>query len=497
MDRGTTDGGRTRPFMRKPTVMDIGIGVLYFFTSNMVIRTMFYIGAERTSFEIATYFLTIIVSALLVHVCAPAFLRLRLFVESNLGIPAVSIMSALGFSLALISMLPVVAASLFYVSGVFFGVSCGWIAVIWASTIRADRPHAGSFCIEPALAVAVATYFLYRCFSTLSPAIAQGFLLALPLVTIACIIRGFSEASNGGGVGESGQALNVLVVIAAVFAFGSSVVVYVAGFEGDLSPLGLNDMALYEVLAIGLMGFCSWVLQRFARQHEALPRWGTAVFDLVIMYVPMFLIGVAMGGSGLPGDSSGALLESNVWVLIIAVFAYDIRDSLFAIKGLAVGVMFEAMCIGQLIAYVCTFSFVPYAPFMLVGLSILYFVAVGLQHARMIALDFSSQSKRGATSAEPTAAEAPSAGQETGADEGMPSEMRAYCQKLAAENGLTPREEEILELIALGRSAKYIADDLTISHNTTRTHIKHVYEKLNIHSKQELLDLVLYGSGLL
>ena len=42
----------------------------------------------------------------------------------------------------------------------------------------------------------------------------------------------------------------------------------------------------------------------------------------------------------------------------------------------------------------------------------------------------------------------------------------------------------------MGRSAKYIAEELTISHNTTRTHIKHVYEKLNIHSKQELLDKV-------
>lgn len=73
----------------------------------------------------------------------------------------------------------------------------------------------------------------------------------------------------------------------------------------------------------------------------------------------------------------------------------------------------------------------------------------------------------------------------------------AYCQKLASENGLTPREVEILGLIAMGRSAKYIAEELMISHNTTRTHIKHVYEKLNIHSKQELLDLVLFGSGMM
>lgn len=31
----------------------------------------------------------------------------------------------------------------------------------------------------------------------------------------------------------------------------------------------------------------------------------------------------------------------------------------------------------------------------------------------------------------------------------------------------------------------------------TRTHIRHVYEKLNIHSKQELIDAVLFGSGVM
>ena len=83
------------------------------------------------------------------------------------------------------------------------------------------------------------------------------------------------------------------------------------------------------------------------------------------------------------------------------------------------------------------------------------------------------------------------------ADDGVPAEISTYCQKLAGEYGLTPREAEILALIALGRSAKYIAEELTISYNTTRTHVKHVYEKLNIHSKQELIDLVLFGSGLM
>lgn len=211
-----------------------------------------------------------------------------------------------------------------------------------------------------------------------------------------------------------------------------------------------------------------------------------------VCYVPLFSIGLVMGGAAIPSNAPDALWESNMWVLLIAIFAYDIRDSVYAIRGLAVGLMFEAMCIGQLIARVSTLGLSTYPFVVMGGLTALYGMSVWRQLARSV-----PKKRARVEAAELTAAEAPQAGRETGADEGMPSEMRAYCRKLAAENGLTPREEEILELIALGRSAKYIADDLTISHNTTRTHIKHVYEKLNIHSKQELLDLVLYGSGLL
>ena len=79
-------------------------------------------------------------------------------------------------------------------------------------------------------------------------------------------------------------------------------------------------------------------------------------------------------------------------------------------------------------------------------------------------------------------------------DNGVTSADVPSCGSLAERFGLTEREAEILELVAMGRSAQYIADDLTISYNTVWTHIKHVYQKLNIHSKQELIDLVRLGA---
>ena len=40
-----------------------------------------------------------------------------------------------------------------------------------------------------------------------------------------------------------------------------------------------------------------------------------------------------MGGAAIPSNAPDALWESNVWVLLIAIFAYDIRDSVYAISG--------------------------------------------------------------------------------------------------------------------------------------------------------------------
>lgn len=62
--------------------------------------------------------------------------------------------------------------------------------------------------------------------------------------------------------------------------------------------------------------------------------------------------------------------------------------------------------------------------------------------------------------------------------------------RVAARCGLTDREGEILGYLAHGRNTRYIQEKLVISPNTVRTHIKHIYQKLGVHSQQELIDVV-------
>ena len=65
--------------------------------------------------------------------------------------------------------------------------------------------------------------------------------------------------------------------------------------------------------------------------------------------------------------------------------------------------------------------------------------------------------------------------------------------QLAATYKLTPRETEVFGLLAHGRSIPYVRDALFISRDTAATHAKHIYAKLDVHSRQELIDLVMDG----
>jgi DNA-binding NarL/FixJ family response regulator len=53
---------------------------------------------------------------------------------------------------------------------------------------------------------------------------------------------------------------------------------------------------------------------------------------------------------------------------------------------------------------------------------------------------------------------------------------------------LTPREKEILASLSKGNSYKLIASEFAISIDTVRTHIKKIYEKLQVHSQTEAVS---------
>ena len=60
---------------------------------------------------------------------------------------------------------------------------------------------------------------------------------------------------------------------------------------------------------------------------------------------------------------------------------------------------------------------------------------------------------------------------------------------------LTPREEEVLQLLAKGFANKEIADKMSVSYETVRDHLRNIYEKLHVHSRTEAVTRYLAATG--
>jgi DNA-binding NarL/FixJ family response regulator len=72
--------------------------------------------------------------------------------------------------------------------------------------------------------------------------------------------------------------------------------------------------------------------------------------------------------------------------------------------------------------------------------------------------------------------------------------MRFFNQPAATLSGeykLTKKEKEVLTLLADGNSYKMVADKLGISYYTVNTHVKHIYDKLQVHSIGEAVSMAI------
>lgn len=68
--------------------------------------------------------------------------------------------------------------------------------------------------------------------------------------------------------------------------------------------------------------------------------------------------------------------------------------------------------------------------------------------------------------------------------------LNERCSSAANEYHLSPRETEVLGLLARGRSLQAIADSLNVAYSTVKTHTDRIYAKMGVHSRQELIILL-------
>lgn len=76
------------------------------------------------------------------------------------------------------------------------------------------------------------------------------------------------------------------------------------------------------------------------------------------------------------------------------------------------------------------------------------------------------------------------------APSGWDSALDSTCARLARAYDLTRREEDVLRLLMEGRTFAEAADELVVSLNTVKSHVRRVYAKMGVSGKSDLLEKV-------
>ena len=79
---------------------------------------------------------------------------------------------------------------------------------------------------------------------------------------------------------------------------------------------------------------------------------------------------------------------------------------------------------------------------------------------------------------------------EAGKEDDPLARLGLKVSEVTASYGLTGRESEILFLLAQGKKPAQIENQLYVASSTVKTHVKHIYQKLGIHSRDEMLELL-------
>lgn len=195
-----------------------------------------------------------------------------------------------------------------------------------------------------------------------------------------------------------------------------------------------------------------------------------------LLMLPFFGLGNATFARAIIGTSY-SYLDILVWI-VLSDLTFRIAKPATLVFGWGRGVMtlsvFAGWIVGFLIANEMTVSATLLSALSLLSVFVLVVSAVMILNERDVFGLWGS----------------PEASAAVADNEKRPGQWRQRCLAIAETYGLSPREEEVLLLLAKGRSLPFIRDELGIAGGTVQAHITHIYRKLNIHTRQQLIDLI-------
>lgn len=266
-----------------------------------------------------------------------------------------------------------------------------------------------------------------------------------PLMQMLCYSIAFSFALfiglNGNGEGMSSGFIWLGAMLSGIF-----ILLYGLWFK-ERATLSLIQYILFGVATLGLapLAIASQLHSGLLFASCALLMFSFTSFDMLSMNQLLSMIGeyeISYARYFALGRLSNAVGMFLGWVLAFGV--------------ILVGSAFPSWHLSQVL---------PIAMIL-----VLVFVVMAFSYDSMKGSD----AKDGESSAAPAA----------------PAVWKTACDDVCEQFALSPRESEVFALCAKGRDTAYICDELCVSNHTVRSHIYHIYGKMDIHSQQDLITVV-------
>lgn len=418
-------------------------------------------------------------------------------------------LGALGLAcLGLLITLQLVPDGLTVVAGALFGSGCALLFTAWAEEVVRE---AGDSLLSSGVAGALVCMLLCCAGVLLPTRVAFGLDVLAYLASCALLLRVRFASPVPSPTGDDAQrladALPLLrrslwmpftgaVIVAFIFGLTWSPVLSgmhsASSSEGEWVPL-LGAAALLAVACGLLMRFGE---ERVARAFASVAH-PLAVAVLLVMPSVSPEAGAAKGFAEALAYTSFTIIVLGLWYAVATAskrhgvpIAYLFAVCVFALAAAFVVGFLAIAAIGLAGRVLCL---------VVLALYLAVMVSAFALRSRGSTLDAPIESQGCSSADEPGAQPAANAGASHGTPDDfeaseVPDDARTYivrrCEQLAREGGLSPREHEVLRYLARGFNPVYIAEHLYISENTARTHVRHIYSKLKVNSREELIVLV-------
>lgn len=365
-----------------------------------------------------------------------------------------------------------------YASGALSGIGSGWLCILWAGALAKLDIERIEVVVPAASLVTLLCTLVFPYIEGVPGVIAVA---SLPLASGSLLLMSFRReaggksappASNRTGSAIDRDCLTVIVrasvvLCVAYFVIGSLGAMSAA--EDLLQAWWDFDAATFIGSAFGIVMALCFILFTMRIDFASLFRWLTPLLVLALALFPWQEIA--------PNFVSNAItsVADTSMQAITYLYVISLAKRRKLPVALGVGVTQGAVQLGVLAGnlageqageLVSTGSLNVFVPVLALICLLSFAVLLVPQRSARPSTDVSAEAER------------PEA-----------TRIEQLCERLAQERGLSARETEILGYLAKGRSQPYIREELMLSKNTVATHVKHLYQKLDVHSRQELLDL--------